>query len=185
MAEVFSLPAQDCRAHLSLLQDSSDCSGSLLETSKAVPLAATTGKKKLSNNGKTLHKGKMHGHLHTPWRKCLNNEKTAQRKESLQIPSGKKAYGHPMQILNGVIAVNYFISMINAAVEEACPFSGQSERLVFIVVFFYQCQRLSLFLIVSPVPGGLTLFIFVFNYSCQSKRKGEVWNLFLTKLLAA
>lgn len=67
-----------------------------------------------------------------------------------------------MQILNGVIAVNSFISMINAAVEEACPFSGQSERLVFIVVVFYQCQRLSLFLIVSSLPGGLTLFCLYF-----------------------
>ncbi|KAI3372190.1 hypothetical protein L3Q82_007029 [Scortum barcoo] len=114
-----------------LFPDFKNCSGPLLELadSVGVSLEDASGKTLYRLVVKTLNRSKLNDRTDTPWRTYLNlgpDVKPAWR-SLYKPPLTKKHADLQWRILHGIVAVNSFISVINAAVEDKCPFCGQRE----------------------------------------------------------
>lgn len=130
---------------------------------------------------KTLNQGKLNAHNDTVRRTHLSlapDIKPAWR-SLYKPPLTKKHADLQWRIVHGIVAVNSFVSVINAAVEDKCPFGVQRETLFHC---FSECVRLSaLFVLLKAIFSrcGVTIFICGFRFTRLRKNKCQLLNFLL------
>lgn len=168
-----------------LAPDFKDCSGILMEHTHLAPLDGTTGKTFYRILVKAINKTKLDKRPDTPWRRYLQLAPAARPewRSFYKPPLSKKHADIHWRVLHGVIAVNSFVSTINPAVEDKCPYCDQRET---VFHCFYECLRLlPLFLFLQTVftkCGEVftkQLFILGFKYTRQHKNKCQLLNFVL------
>ena len=172
---------------IGLFPDFKNCSGPLLEPVDPVgaSLEDASGKTLYKLMVKTLNQNKLNGRSDTPWRTYLDLDpdvKPAWR-SLYKPPLTKKHADLQWRILHGIVAVNSFISVINAAVEEKCPFCSQRET---VFHCFSECSRLTaLFVLLETIFSRYgeifmkQVFICGFKYTRQQKNKCQILNFVL------
>lgn len=189
--ELLMLKAQDpttcTRDPFPLIQltaDLKDSAGLLLDPCPGASLQDASGKTFYQLMVKTLNRRKLSGRLDTPWRSKLGAEGWRPVWRSLYSPPLTKRHGDlQWRILHGAVAVNSFISVVNEAVEDKCPFCRERET---VFHCFTECQRLSaLFLFLQTVFTAFTevftkhVFIAGFKHTRQKKQKSRLLNFVL------
>lgn len=164
-----------------------NCFGPLLDNVDVagVSLEGASGKTLYRLLVKTLNQGKLNGRNDTVWRTHLSlapDIKPAWR-SLYKPPLTKKHADLQWRILHGIVAVNSFVSVINAAVEDKCPFCEQRETLFHC---FSECVRLSaLFVLLKAIFSRcgedftLTIFICGFKFTRLWKNKCQLLNFLL------
>ena len=176
---------QDPFPSIGVFPDLQDCGGPLLEPVQPASLESASGKTFYHLMVKTFNRKKLNGLSDTPWRSHL-------RLDSGLKPEWRSIYKPPLskrhadlqwRLLHGIIAVNSFISVINAAVEDKCPFCKKRET---VFHAFSECQRLlALFLFLQTVFTSCgkvfnqQVFICGFKYTRQHKHKCQFLNFVL------
>ncbi|KAK0155419.1 Transposon TX1 uncharacterized protein [Merluccius polli] len=112
-----------------LAPDFKDCSGILMECTHLAPLDGTTGKLFYRILMKAINRTKLNKRPDTPWRRYLQLAPAARPewRSFYKPPLSKKHADIHWRVLHGVIAVNSFVSTINPAVEDKCPYCDQRE----------------------------------------------------------
>ncbi|CAJ1066121.1 unnamed protein product%2C partial [Xyrichtys novacula] len=107
-----------------LAPDFKDCSGPLLDFNHPAPLEGTTGKTFYKILVKTINRKKLNQRPDTAWRDYLSlaPEARPEWRAFYKPPLSKRHADVHWRVLHGVIAVNSFISHINPAVEDTCPY---------------------------------------------------------------
>ena len=168
-----------------LAPDFKDCSGILMEYTHLAPLDGTTGKLFYRILMKAINRTKLNKRPDTPWRRYLQLAPAARPewRSFYKPPLSKKHADIHWRVLHGVIAVNSFVSTINPAVEDKCPYCDQRET---VFHCFYECLRLlPLFLFLQTVftkCGEVftkQFFILGFKYTRQHKNKCQLLNFVL------
>src|SRR4029434_7885297 len=126
---------------------------------------------------KVLNKQKLNSRVDTPWRRKLNlddNVKPAWR-ALYKPPLTKKFADLQWKILHGIVAVNSFVSVINPAVDDKCPFCVERET---VFHCFMECERLGsllcrLQLIFRAFKVVFTKNCFIFGVMCMQKKKSQ------------
>ncbi|XP_063765417.1 transposon TX1 uncharacterized 149 kDa protein [Eleginops maclovinus] len=134
---------------------------------------------------KVLNQSRLQGRVDTRWRAHLALTET-QRPEwrALYKPPLTKRLGDlQWRILHGAVAVNAFVSVINPAVSDTCPFCDQRET---IFHCFSECDRLlclfqlltQMFVLFGEVFSP-QVFILGYRYTQRQKVKCQLLNFLL------
>lgn len=172
---------------IGLYPDLKNCSGFLLERvdDVGVSLENASGKTMYKLMVKTLNQNKLNGRNDTPWREYLDLDPgfKPEWRSLYKPPLTKKQADLQWRILHGIVAVNSFISVINAAVEDRCPFCDQRET---VFHCFSECPRLTvLFLLLGNIFSSFKehfkkqSFICGFKYTRQQRNKCQILNFVL------
>ena len=129
------------------------------------------------NSVKVLNKKWLNNREDTVWRNNLgvNCDTNPVWRVLYKPPLKKRVADLQWRILHGAVAVNTFISVINRAVVNKCPFCGLIETVFHV---FKECDRLSgLFSLLTAVfrrfdeQFSVTKFIFGAGYRKTNKMK--------------
>lgn len=174
-----------------LAVDFKDCSGPLLEPGHLVPLEGAPGTALYKLMVKTLNRKKLNERTDTPWRGylCLAPESSPQWRSLYKPPLCKRHGDLQWRVLHGILAVNSFLSVLNRAIDDKCPFCDEREN---IFHCFYECHRLSaLFLFLQTVfisfkeSFNKQVFICGFRYTRQQKHKSQLLSFVLGQVKMA
>ena len=161
---------------LNITPDYADCVGTYLEAI-GLNLELTDGKVFYKACVKVLNKQKLNSRVDTPWRRKLNlddNVKPAWR-ALYKPPLTKKFADLQWKILHGIVAVNSFVSVINPAVDDKCPFCVERET---VFHCFMECERLGsllcrLQLIFRAFKVVFTKNCFILGVMYMQKKKSQ------------
>lgn len=169
---------------LGMLMNLEDCSGVLLDVKRGnvCELHTVNGKKIYECCVKVLNRSKLNGRTDTVWRqKChVDNSVKPAWRVFYKSPLRKRSGDLQWRILHSAIAVNAFVSVINDAVSNACPFCGLVET---IFHCFLECRRLlDLFVLLERlfisfgVEWSEQAFIFGAGYKRNNAVKWQLLN---------
>lgn len=164
-----------------------NCSGPLLDSvdSKGISLEGASGKMIYRLIVKTLNQNKLNRRSDTVWRSHLSLTPVMKPewKSLYKPPLTKKHADLQWRILHGIVAVNSFVSVINSAVKENCPFCEQRET---VYHCFSECTRLSaLFVLLGTIFNSYGEvftkkgFICGVKFTRQRKNKCQLINFLL------
>lgn len=176
---------EDPFSHICLLPDLEELGGPLLEAVQPVSLESASGKTFYRFMVKTVNRNRLNGQTDTPWWRHLGLSPDVKPAwgSIYKPPLSRKHADLKWRILHGIVACSSFVSVLNAAVRDSCPFCHMRET---VFHCFYDCQRLlTLFLFLKTVftmcgeNFNQQVFIFYFSYTRHQKEKCQFLNFVL------
>ncbi|KAI3355604.1 hypothetical protein L3Q82_018441 [Scortum barcoo] len=168
-----------------VVPDLKNCTGPLLDC-EGVSLDSASERTLYKLMVKTLNRSTLSGRMDTPWRTYLglsSDFRPAWTSLTYKPPLTKRHADLQWRILHGIVAVNSFLSVINASVEDKCPFCGQRET---VFHCFLECTRLThLFDLLREFFSAFDecftkqVFICGFKYTRQKKHKCQLLNFLM------
>ena len=172
---------------LFLMPKIDECEGSLLFSNECLKMDMdeVSGNTMYRNCVKVLNKKWLSSRVDTPWRSVLtlkNNVKPEWR-ALYKLPLTKTMGDLQWRVLHGIVAMNYFIAVLNPEVTQVCPFCTERET---VFHAFLNCLRLCpLFCFLHSLFKAFDelfvkqMFILGFKYSKMNNSKGELINFIL------